>query len=186
MKYIKRFDENIDEFESEKKGYDFYNSEYIPEDKSIIGAYYITKQSEKSIEVLNLQEKYSTTGVYMDNSTPYTIGGIARVILPISQITIISPVESREGFFYIKIPYWLYKKTPEMVIYRRGIKKRFDGGKTIEPLISSVTKEYKKDYLTKMLLPDVEGYLLSSNDDNLFTVNFTNFKRSAKRLLDNQ
>lgn len=183
MRYIKRFNENIDEVEIEKKGYDFCNSEYIPEDKSIIGAYYITRQSEKSIEVLNLQEKYSNTGVYMDNSTPFTIGGIGRITLPTSQITIIGPVELKDGFFYIKMPYWLYKKNPEMVIYRKEMKKRFDGGKTIEPLISSVTKEFRTDYLTKMLSPDVEDYLTSSHIDSLFQNNFINFKRSAKRLL---
>lgn len=180
MKYIKRFIESIEEPEEEKKGYDFYNSEYIMEDKSIIGAYFITKRSDKSIEILNLQEKISRTGLYMDGADPYTITTVGRVSLPTSQITIIGPVEDREGFFYIKMPYWIYKKSPELVIYRSDKKKRFDGGKTIEPLISSVTKEYKVDFLTKMLSDDVEKYLLSSDKDELFKSQFSNFKRSAK------
>ncbi len=183
MRYLKRFVESIEEVESEKKGYDFYNSEFIPEDKTIIGAYYITKESDKSIEVLNLQEKASSTGLYMDGANPYIITTIGRVTLPTSQISIIGPVEDREGFFYIKMPYWLYKKSPELVIYRYAKKKRFDGGRTIENLIKG-PKEYKKDYLTKMLSDDIEKYLTSSDKDELFKNQFTNFKRSAKSWMD--
>lgn len=78
------------------------------------------------------------------------------------------------------MPYWLFKKDDGLSISRYDKPKRFDGAKTIENLIGKSTKEYRNDYLTKMLDPDVEKYLKSSDKDKLFDTNFTNFKRSAK------
>lgn len=184
MKYLKRFDENENNEGLDKKEYNFFKTEFIAEEKAIVGAYYIVKKGEKSIEVLNLKESPNHNATYMDNSTPYTIKSVNKCILPLSQITIIGPVDDREGFFFIKIPYWLFKKDDGLSIYRYDKKKRFDGGRTIEGLISNVTKEYKKEYLTKMLDPNVEKYLKASNKDELFDNSFKNFIRSANHWMD--
>lgn len=54
MKYLKRFNEN--------KSIDFYLSNYEESDKSIVGAYMIIEESEKTITILNIQEKEDKRG----------------------------------------------------------------------------------------------------------------------------
>lgn len=179
MKYLKRFNEN-EETNIDKKQFDFYKTEFISEEKAIVGAYFIIKESEKSIEVLNLKERPNHGATYMDGATPYTIGSVERCILPTSQIKIMEPVEDREGFFYIKIPYWLFKKNDGLSISRYNKMKRFDGGRTIEMLLRGSTPEYRKSYLSDMISEDVEKYLRASNKDKLFDSSYTSFKRSAK------
>jgi hypothetical protein len=88
---------------------DFYKTVYNPEDKSLIGAYMITGETDKMIDILNIKEFKSDKGMYIDGADPYTIQ-INTVKLPKSQVEILGPVEGKEGFDYIKIPYWLFKK----------------------------------------------------------------------------
>jgi len=105
---------------------DFNKSEYLEDEKALIGAYFITKDNEKSIEVMNIKEFASQTAVAMDGSTPYSVS-FHKAILPKSQIEIISDVEGKEGFFYIKIPYWLYQtKKDDLSIKRVSAKKILD------------------------------------------------------------
>lgn len=105
---------------------DFNKSEYLEDEKAIIGAYFITKDNDKSIEVMNIKEFPSQTAVYMDGSMPYSVT-FHKTILPKSQIEIISDVEGKPGFFYIKIPYWLFQtKKDDLFI------KRVSGGKGLD------------------------------------------------------
>ena len=97
--------------------YDFDKSVYLSDEKAIIAAYFITKENEKSIEILNIKEFAPDTATFMDNARPYSVT-FHKGTLPTSQIAILGEVPEREGFFYVKVPYWLYKETPELNIKR--------------------------------------------------------------------
>jgi hypothetical protein len=106
-------DKFIDLFELVENAYDGINLDFnkllYQEDGSIIGCYFITKEDEKTIEIMNILEYPSDKTVFMDSAKPFKID-IKNTKLPKSQITILKEDEYRNGFFYIKIPYWLYKK----------------------------------------------------------------------------
>lgn len=97
--------------------FDFDKATYLSDEKAIIAAYFITKQNEKSIEILNVKEFAADTATFMDNARPYSVT-FHKGTLPTSQIAILGEVPEREGFFYVKVPYWLYKEKPELNIKR--------------------------------------------------------------------
>jgi hypothetical protein len=118
MKYLKRFNENIENIE-----YDFNDSNYDAETKSIIAAYMIIEDSEKSITVLNIKEFEDRRSIFVDGYIPYTIE-VNKVKLPKSQIQIIGEVSDIPGFNWIKIPYWLVRNNPGLKILRIKDRKR--------------------------------------------------------------
>jgi hypothetical protein len=97
--------------------FDFDKATYLSDEKAIIAAYFITKENEKSIEILNIKEFAADTATFMDNARPYSVT-FHKGTLPTSQIAILGEVPEREGFFYVKVPYWLYKENPELNIKR--------------------------------------------------------------------
>lgn len=136
---------------------DFNKSVYIADEKAIIGAFYIKKETEKAIEILNIKE-FNRNSVFMDGADPYSVS-IHTIFIPKSQCKIIKPVEGKEGFFYIKVPYWLYREKPELQIKRlQGRLKR----------ISIKNDDFnKKDFLKMFGDPDVIKYFQGSNPDNI-------------------
>ena len=153
MKYLKRFNE------SESKDYDFYMSIYDPLDKFVVGAYMIIEDSEKSITVLNLQEKEDTRSFFADGRVPYTFLPY-KVILPKSQIEILEPVDNMEGFNWIKIPYWLVKNNPGLKIQRVKGQKRFSSN-------SIFTKSLKPE----MIDDNVRKYINACDKDHRSIIN---------------
>jgi len=115
MKYLKTF-ENLT---TER---DFDKAVYSPEDKSIIGAYMITSGGS-SIGILNIKEKIGR-GIFMDNRLSYDVS-IHRVNLDRSKIEILEDVPGKEGFNYIKIPYYLYKENKDNleIVRVKGLKR---------------------------------------------------------------
>ena len=89
--------------------YDFYKGEYIKEDKSFVAAYLLGEEVGKQIEVYNIIEYKDNYSAFMNGYTPYSIT-THKVLLPTSQIEILGDVPNKEGFKFIKLPYWLYKK----------------------------------------------------------------------------
>lgn len=135
----------------------FFKTTYIPEDKSIIGAYTITNETDNMIEVLNIKETLTDKGVYMDGADPYIIN-ISKVKLPKSQIEIIGDVEGKEGFKYIKIPYWLFKKLSTDLNV-----KRYDKLRRIN---FTHSQRNDNEFLKLMNDPEVIKHLTISNPDN--------------------
>lgn len=114
---------------------DFFNGVYDPESKSYIGAYKIIDDtSEKVIEVLNIQEIDNQKANFFDKKIPYTIK-ISKFRLPKSQIKILDDETGYEGFKFIKIPYWLYKKESDQFKIQR-----YKGPKRLDNLYNSVQK----------------------------------------------
>jgi hypothetical protein len=136
--------------------FDFNKITFIPEDKSIVGAYMITGEDDKTIDILNIKETHPENRYYMDNAKVYHFS-VKNTKLPKSQIEILSDVEGKEGFNYIKIPYWLYKKLEfDLKVERLEGKKRLN-----------ITARQSKDknFLTQISDPNVERYISVVNPD---------------------
>ena len=140
---------------------DFYKTVFNPEDKSLIGAYMITGETDKMVDVLNIKEYKSDKGIYMDGADPYTIQ-IHRTKLPKSQIEILSPVEGKEGFEFIKMPYWLYKKMPTELGVKRLTNKR---------KINFTYEQYRSnEFLKDLNDPNVQKQISVLNTDDITPV----------------
>jgi len=153
MKYLKRFNEG------ESTDYDFYMSIYDPLDKFVVGAYMIIEESEKTITVLNLQEREDTRSFFADGRVPYTFIPY-KVILPKSQIQILEVVDNVEGFNWIKIPYWLVKNNPGLKIMRVKSTKRV-----------STNSIFTKSLKPEMIDDNVRKYISSSDKDHRSNLN---------------
>ena len=127
---------------------DFNKSLYNPDDKSVIVSYMITNDLPNMIEVLNIQENLDNSGLFMDGAESYNID-IHFSKLPKSQIEILGDVPNKEGFVFIKLPYWLYKKNSRELSIRRYPKlKRL-----------SIARSQVNKYFLKLLNdPNVERY----------------------------
>ena len=140
---------------------DFYKTVFNPEDKSLIGAYMITGETDKMVDVLNIKEYKSDKGIYMDGADPYTIQ-IHRTKLPKSQIEILGPVEGKEGFEFIKMPYWLYKKMPTELGVKRLTNKR---------KINFTYDQYRSnDFFKDLNDPNVQKQISVLNTDDITPV----------------
>jgi hypothetical protein len=140
---------------------DFYKTVFNPEDKSLIGAYMITGETDKMVEVLNIKEFKNDKGVYMDGAEPYTIQ-IHRTKLPKSQIEILGPVDGKEGFEFIKMPYWLFKKMPTELGVKRLTNNRRIG--------LTYQQENDDSFLEELSNPDVQKQISVLNKDRLTSV----------------
>lgn len=144
--------------ESNELSPDFYKTVFNPEDKSLIGAYMITGETDKMIEILNIKEFKSDKGMYMDGADPYTIQ-IYRTKLPKSQIEILGPVEGKEGFEFIKMPYWLYKKMQTELGVKRLTNKR---------KINFTHEQYRNnDFFKDLNDPNVQKQISVLNTDDI-------------------
>lgn len=138
----------------------FNKSIFVPVENVIIAPYMIVKDNESSIEILNIKEYTSETGAFWDEATPYTVT-FHRLTLPKSQITILEDVIDKNGFKYIRIPYWLYKKNTEDLTIRRCIgtyhkMKRLD--------IRDVGLN-NHEFMRNFKDPNVEKYLKTTDSD---------------------
>jgi len=137
---------------------DFYKTVFNPEDKSLIGAYVITGETDKMVDILNIKELKSDKGMYMDGAEPYTIQ-IYRTKLPKSQIEILGPVDGKEGFEFIKMPYWLFKKMPTEL----GVKRLTNNRK-----ITFTNSQYSDNqFLKELNNPDVQKQISILNTDSV-------------------
>jgi hypothetical protein len=136
---------------------DFYKTVFNPEDKSLIGAYMITGETDKMVDILNIKEYKSDKGMYMDGADPYTIQ-IYRTKLPKSQIEILGPVDDKEGFEFIKMPYWLFKKMPTELSVKRLTNKR---------KINFTNDQYRNDFFKELTDPDVQKQISVLNKDEI-------------------
>lgn len=149
---------------------DFNKLVYLPEEKAMVGAYMITGDSGKMVEVLNIKEFLDNSGLFMDGAESYNIY-IYFSKLPKSQIDILGPVEGKEGFVFIKIPYWLYKKNVEGLSIKRSlVKKR----------LSISRSQVYGDYLKLINNPNVEKYFFEVDKDEDSRQRFKSYQRHYK------
>ena len=149
---------------------DFNKLVYLPDEKAMIGAYMITKDLPNMVEVLNIKEVLDNSGLFMDGAESYNIY-IFFSKLPKSQIEMLGPVEGKEGFEFIKIPYWLYKKNVEGLSIRRSlVKKR----------LSISRSQVYGDYLKLINDPNVEKYFFTVDKDDSSRQRFKSYQRHYK------
>jgi hypothetical protein len=98
-------DENVSQ-------YDFNKSEYDADSKTIVAAYMVGEETPKQLEVFNIRQYPDNDSFFMSGHKPYSMS-LHRTMLPLSQIEIIGDVPGKEGFKFIRIPYWLFKKKDE-------------------------------------------------------------------------
>ena len=153
--------------------YDFYKPTDLSDEKAIIAAYFITKQNEKSIEILNIKEFAADTATFMDNARPYSVT-FHRGTLPSSQIAILGEVPEKEGFFYVKVPYWLYKENPELNIKR--ILGDFHHMKRLDLRDSSLGN---KELMSNFKDPNVIKYFTTSDKDKRTQQQVINYGRRS-------
>jgi hypothetical protein len=136
--------------------YDFNKTTYVPEDKSIVGAYMITGEDDNNIQILNIKEMARENRFFMDNAQDYYLN-IQKFNLPKSQVEVLGEVEGMEGFNYIKIPYFLYKKMiDQLEVIRINGKKRSD---------VTYAQSRNNSFLKKLNDPDVLKYISITNPD---------------------
>jgi hypothetical protein len=136
--------------------YDFNKTTYVPEGKSIVGAYMITGEDDNNIQILNIKEMARENRFFMDNAQDYYLN-IQKFNLPKSQVEVLGEVEGMEGFNYIKIPYFLYKKMiDQLEVIRIKGKKRSD---------VTYAQSRNNSFLKKLNDPDVIKYISITNPD---------------------
>ena len=172
--------EGINEQEDESIGEpkdltpDFNKSVYNPEDKSLVAAYMITNELPNMIEILNIQENLDNSGLFMDGAESYNID-VHFSKLPKSQIEILGDVPGKEGFVFIKIPYWLYKKNPKDLSIRRYTKLK---------RLSISRPQVNKDFLKLLNDPNVERYFNVIDTDDVSQQRFRMYKQQYPRFKD--
>lgn len=158
MKWIKRFNENYGEIDGEVKR-DFNTTIYSSVDKSIIGAYYLLSESDKSYKVLNVREEENKTKRRMDGTLFYHLYP-SIINLPKSNVKIDGEVEDKPGFYWFKIPYWIFKSSDDLKIMRLKIdKKEFDFSRS-QVLFNEITDATKKIFTN----PQVVEYIKNNYD----------------------
>jgi hypothetical protein len=153
--------------------FDFDKATYLSDERAIIAAYFITKQNEKSIEILNIKEFAADTATFGDNARPYSVT-FHKGTLPTSQIAILGEVPEKEGFFYVKVPYWLYKETPELNIKR--IVGDFHHMKRLDLRDHSLRN---KELMSNFKDPNVIKYFASYNKDERTQQQVVNYGRQS-------
>jgi hypothetical protein len=137
--------------ESTKPTYDlsYYKSLYLPEEKSFIGSYIVSDDSQSNtIEVINIIENEFESRMFVDGARPFNIE-IHKIKLPKSQVEIIGDVEGYEPFKYVKLPYWLYKKNKDVLkIQKINGYKRFSPNKSNDrpEFIQKLQDKHIEDY----------------------------------------
>lgn len=146
---------------------DFYKKVYNPEDKTIEAWYYIKSETPTQVILLNVQEKENPGKEWASGSLDYRLK-IKEVKLPKSQIKVLSHDNTRQGYFLIKIPYWLFKKNEDLELLRIPVSKKF----TIKPDDPMIMLFQNKNYR--------EALHGSGTDMNHIDIVYNNLQNSLK------
>lgn len=103
---------------SEPVEFNYSKSIYNGDTKTIIIAYYLCGEAGNSYKVKNFQEKISDTAIGLGGTSPYHIV-THTIYLPKAYCKILKTVDGMPEFYYIEIPYWIYKKNIETMAINR-------------------------------------------------------------------
>lgn len=120
---------------------DFFKKVYRPEDKTIDAWYYVSSETNTQTKLLNVQEKELSGKEWANGAVDYRFK-VQEVKLPKSQIKVLAHDPNREGYYLIKIPYWLFKKNLGLEIHRISVFKKF----SIKPDDPEIDKFSTTDY----------------------------------------
>jgi hypothetical protein len=102
-------EEEVMSGDTEDMNFDFFKGEYEPDSKSYVGAYLVGEETPKQLAVYNIIERPDRDSFYMSGHVPYSIS-LKKSMLPVSQIEVLGDVPGKEGFKFIRMPYWFFKK----------------------------------------------------------------------------
>ena len=150
----------------------YYRSLYLPEEKSFIGSYIVSDNSQSNtIEIINIIENEMESKMFVDGARPFTIE-IHKIKLPKSQVEIIGDVEGNEPFKYIKLPYWLYKKNKDILrIQKINGKKRFNPTKSND----------RPEFIQKLQDKHIEDYFNMKDHEGQGRKNFESLKNKKNK-----
>ena len=98
--------------EVDTNDYDFMKGEYEADTKSYVGSYLVGEETPKQLEVYNIRQYPDNDSFFVSGHKPYSMS-LHKAMLPISQIEILDDVPGKDGFKFIRMPYWFYKKNME-------------------------------------------------------------------------
>ena len=114
-----------------------FKTTYNPDDKTVIASYFVMDETPNSYVVVNPQE-YKSFNEWVDGAQDYSIK-FDIVDLPKSRVEIIDSIKDFPQFKIFKIPYWLYKKEPKLLV------RRFEGNKRMSyPKDPNILKDIRK------------------------------------------
>jgi len=117
-------------------------TDYNPDTKTIDVAYYLLGDKPNTFQIINIQESEKKNAIWADGSTDYFMK-IQTESLPKKYVELVGPVEGVDGYHIFRIPYWMYKKDPNLQIKRLNVpKKRFS-----KPKEEDVRLFGKQEYL---------------------------------------
>jgi hypothetical protein len=122
---------------------DFFKKVYHPEDKTIDAWYYVSSETNTQTTLLNVQEKELSGKEWANGAVDYRFK-VQEIKLPKSQIRVLSHDPNREGYYLIKIPYWLFKKNFGLEIHRISLFKKFSIKPDDSEIEKFTTTEYQK------------------------------------------
>ena len=162
-------DENVSQ-------YDFYKSDYDADSKTIVAAYMVGEETPKQLEVFNIRQYPDNDSIFMSGHKPYSMS-LHRTMLPLSQIEIIGDVPGKEGFKFIRIPYWLFKKKDEDLRIQRlnGVRMLYLKG-----------RDRKPEAMEKLFDPMFEKYfeqiVYDGADQKKYDIAKSNYQKQRDRL----
>lgn len=173
MMDIKRsIPEQDEEQEEPQLNLSYYKSLYLPEEKSFIGSYIVSDDSQlNTIEIINIIENEFDGRMFVDGSRPFTIE-IHKIKLPKSQVEIIGDVEGNEPFKYVKLPYWLYKKNKDVLRIQK-----IEGEKRFAPNKSND----RPDFIQKLQDKHIEDYFNMKDHEGQGRKSFESLKNKKKK-----
>jgi hypothetical protein len=121
-----------------------FKTEYNPGNKTILASYYVLEETDKVYKVLNPMEFEQST-VWGDSKAVYKIK-MPVVTLSKTQVTKLGPEAGFKGYYKFEIPYWVYKKEPNMVIKKINKPKRFTSPNDSEFIRSFTNSDYREAF----------------------------------------
>lgn len=150
----------------------YYKSLYLPEEKSFIGSYIVTDDTQSNtIEIINIIENEFEGRMFVDGVKPFNIE-IHKIKLPKSQVEIIGDVEDNEPFKYVKLPYWLYKKNKDVLRIQK-----IEGEKRFVPNKSND----RPDFTQKLQDKHIADYFNMKDHEGQGRKSFESLKNKKKK-----
>lgn len=118
-----------------------FKTEYNPGNKTIMASYYLLDETDKTYKVLNPMEFEQST-VWADGKAVYKIK-MPVITLPKTQVFKLGPETDYKGYYKFQIPYWLFKKEPNMAIKKINKPKRFTSPNDTEFIRSFTNSDYR-------------------------------------------
>lgn len=176
MKYVHgvRVDEQEEEVmsgDTDDSQFDFFKGEYEPETKTYVGSYLVGEETPKQLEVYNIIERPDKDAYFMSGHQPYSIS-LRKAMLPISQIEVLGDVPGKEGFKFIRMPYWFFKKNQNDLRISRLDEKK---------MLYIMGYDRKDENMLRLFDPMFEKYIESivydEDDQKKYDIAKDNYKR---------